>query len=152
MLLISPACKQLHYLQDILFNLRTGCIIFRSLVSPRCPQPPIAALSHHVKTDRMRRRSRVKYIRAETLTLSFAGKMKNPEGTFQFIKQVSLSSLSYTCSSAGMDVVPSCFHLLLQALVICPIFICVCVWQGNTIRKQCLLVKSCWETRHRLIS
>lgn len=40
-------------------------------------------------------------------------KMKSPEGSCQFTKWASLSSLPHSHSSAGMDTAPSRFHLLL---------------------------------------
>lgn len=81
--------------------------------------------------------------RSEIFRAFVGEKMKIPEGNCQFIKRATLSSLSYTCSSAGMDAVPFRFHLLLWLSTSNLPYIYLCVWQGNTNRNHCLLVRVC---------
>lgn len=57
--------------------------------------------------------------------------MKNPEGSCQFTKWASLSSLPHSHSSAGMDTAPSRFHLLLWLSTsnVPYIYVSECVWE-----------------------
>lgn len=72
---------------------------------------------------------------------------------YKCIKWTTLSSLSYSCSSAGMVAVPSCFHLLLWLSTsnLPYIYLCVCVARKH--RQETLFAcESQKEMRHRLIS
>lgn len=65
-------------------------------------------------------------------------KMKNPEGSCQFTKWASLSSLPHSHSSAGMDTAPSRFHFLLRLSTsnLPYIYVSVCVCESERKREQ----------------